>query len=130
MGYGEEHAWTQMSGLWRLPYMDDLLLLPHNIDMMHSKKNIAEALWGTIMDILDKTKDNVKARVDQATLCDRPKLNIPPPKDGKKWKKPATEFILKKHQRKEVLEWFQTLMFPRWVCSESKERGQLIYYAN
>ena len=36
---------TQMSGLWRLPYMDDLLL-PHNIDMMHSGKNIAEALWG------------------------------------------------------------------------------------
>ena len=111
MGYGEEHAWTQKSGLWRLPYMDDLLL-PHNIDMMHSEKNIAEALWDTIMDILDKTKDNVKARVDQATLCDRPKLNIPPPKDGKKWKKPAAEFVLKKHQRKEVLEWFQTLMFP------------------
>ena len=40
--------------------MDDLLL-PHNIDMMHSEKNIAEALWGTIMDILDKIKDNVKA---------------------------------------------------------------------
>jgi len=111
VGYGEEHAWTQKSGLWRLPYMDDLLL-PHNIDMMHSEKNIAEALWGTIMDILDKTKDNVKARVDQASLCDRPKLNIPPPKDGKKWKKPAAEFVLKKHQRKEVLEWFQTLMFP------------------
>jgi len=60
VGYGKEHAWTQMSGLWRLPYMDDLLL-PRNIDMMHSEKNIAEALWGTIMDILDKTKDNVKA---------------------------------------------------------------------
>ena len=41
------------------------LLMPHNIDMMHSEKNIAEALFGTIMDILDKTKDNVKARVDQ-----------------------------------------------------------------
>jgi len=78
---------------------------------MHSEKNIAEALWGTIMDILDKTKDNVKTRVDQANLCDRPKLNILPPKDGKKWKKPATEFVLEKHERKEVLEWFQTLMF-------------------
>ena len=37
VGYGEEHAWTQKSGLWRIPYMDDLLL-PHNIDMMHSEK--------------------------------------------------------------------------------------------
>ena len=40
------------------------LLLPHNIDMMHSEKNIGEALFGTIMDISDKTKYNVKARVD------------------------------------------------------------------
>ena len=74
------------------------------------------------MDILDKTKDNVKARVDQASLCDRPKLNIPPPKYGKKWKKPATEFVLKKHQRKEVLEWFQTLVFPDGYA-ENLRRG-------
>ena len=91
--------------------MDDLLL-PHNIDMMHTEKNIREALFGTVMDISDKTKDNVKARVDQASLCNRPKLNIPPPRDGKKWKKPLAEFVLTKPQRKEVLEWFQTLMFP------------------
>ena len=51
------------------------LLLPHNIDMMHSEKNVAEALFRTIMDIVEKTKDNVKARVEQATLCDRPKLD-------------------------------------------------------
>ena len=67
--------------------MDDLLL-PHNIDMMHTEKNVTEALWGTVMDIPDKRKDNVKARLDQARLCDRPKYNIPPPKEGKKWKKP------------------------------------------
>ena len=48
------------------------------------------------MDISDKTKDNVKARVDQARLCNRPKLNIPPPEDGKKWKKPLAQFVLKK----------------------------------
>ena len=65
--------------------MDDLLL-PHNIDMMHMGENVGEALFGTVMDISDKAKDNVKARVDQASLCNRPKLNIPPPRDGKKWK--------------------------------------------
>jgi len=58
VGYGEEHAWTQKSDLWRLPYIDDLLL-PHNIDVMHTKKNWDEALFGTVMDT-DKTKDNVK----------------------------------------------------------------------
>jgi hypothetical protein len=43
-GYGEEHMWTHKSGLERLPYFDDLLL-PHNIDVMHTEKNVAEALW-------------------------------------------------------------------------------------
>ena len=73
--------------------MDDLLL-PHNIDVMHTKKNLGEALWGTIMDIPDKTKDNVKARVYQATLCDRPKLEMRPPGSGKAWRKPKADFVL------------------------------------
>jgi hypothetical protein len=73
VGYGVEHMWTHKSGLERFPYFDDLLLA-HNIDVMHTKKNVAEALWATLMDIPDKTKDNPKARVDVATLCDRPKL--------------------------------------------------------
>ena len=109
--YGEEHAWTQKSGLWRLPYIDDLL--PHNIDVMHTEKNLDNTLWGTIMDIPDKTKDNVKARVDEATLCNRPKLDMAPPKGGKSWRKPYANFILTRAQRREVLlEWFQTIMFP------------------
>jgi hypothetical protein len=65
VGYGVEHMWTHKSGLERLP---------HNIDVMHTEKNVAEALWATLMDISDKTKDNPKARVDMATLCNRPKL--------------------------------------------------------
>ena len=65
VGYGEQHMWTHKSGLTRLPYFDDLL--PHYIDVMHTKKNVVEALWATIMDIPDKSKDNIKARVDLAT---------------------------------------------------------------
>ena len=53
------------------PYFDDILL-PHNIDVMHTKNNVAEAIFGTIIDIPNKTKDNVKARVDQMRLCNRP----------------------------------------------------------
>ena len=51
IGYGEEHQWTHKSGLTRLPYFNDLLLLPHNIDVMHTEKNITEALFATLMDI-------------------------------------------------------------------------------
>jgi len=102
IGYGEEHQWTHKSGLTRLPYFNDLLL-PHNIDVMHTEKNIAEALFATLMDIPDKSKDNVKARLDLATMCDRPKQVMKPPTPGKKWRRTPVDFVLKKDQRKEVL---------------------------
>ena len=35
-----------------------------------------------------------------------------PPRAGKSWRKPKADFILTRAQRREVLEWFQTLMFP------------------
>jgi len=115
VGYGEEHAWTHKSGLERLPYHDDLLH-PHNCDMMHTEKNIAEGLYGTLMDT-DKSKDNVKARIVMAELCDRPKQKMQPPIGRKTWRRPKTEFTLSRPQRREVLEWFQTLMFPDGYAS-------------
>jgi hypothetical protein len=70
---------------------------------MHTEKNVTEALWATIMDIPSKTKDNVKARVDLATLCDRPNLEMKPPDRGKIWRRPKADFVLSKPQRREVL---------------------------
>jgi hypothetical protein len=101
VGYGEQHMWTHKLGLTRLPYYDDLLL-PHNIDVIHTKKNVVEALWATIMDIPDKSKD-LKARVDLAALCDRPNQEMMPPSGGKTWRRPKADFVLSRAQRKEVL---------------------------
>jgi hypothetical protein len=111
VGYSQHHMWIHKLGLTRLPYYDDLLL-PHNIDVMHTEKNVVEALWATIMDIPGKIKDNAKARVDLATLCDRPNLQMKPPGRGKIWRKSKANFVLTKPQRREVLEWIKTLMFP------------------
>jgi len=110
VGYGVEHMWTHKSPLMMLPYYKDLL--PHNIDVMHTEKNVAEALWATVMDIPDKTKDNVKARVDLATICDRPKLHMQP-RSGKKWTRPKADYRLKQEEKREVLEW------TRVVCSST-----------
>jgi hypothetical protein len=60
----------------------------------------------------EKSKDNVKARLDLATLCDRPKQVMKPPAPGEKWKRTLVDFVLKKDQRREVLQWIQSLMFP------------------
>jgi hypothetical protein len=111
VAYGEQHMWTHKSGLTRLPYYDDLLL-PHNIDVIHTEKNVVEALSATIMDIPDKSKDNVKARVDLAELCDRPNPEMKPPSGGKTWRRPKADFVLSRAQRKEVIQWIKMLMFP------------------
>jgi hypothetical protein len=102
VGYGEQHMWTHKSGLTRLPYYDDLLL-PHNIDVMHTEKNVVDALWTTIMNIPDKSKDNVKARIDLAALCNRPNQEMKLPSGGKTWRRPKVDFVLSRAQRKEVL---------------------------
>jgi hypothetical protein len=102
VGYGEQHMWIHKSGLTRLPYYDDLLL-PHNIDVMHTKKNVGETLWATIMDIHDKSKDNIKGRLDLVALCDRPNQEMKPPSGGKTWRRPKTNFVLSRAQMKELL---------------------------
>jgi hypothetical protein len=111
VGYGEQHMWTHKSGLTRLPYYDDLLL-PHNIDVMHTEKIVTESLWATIMDISDKSKDKVKARVDLEALYDRPNQEMKSPNGGKTWRRPKAKFVLSRAQRKEVLQCIKMLMFP------------------
>jgi hypothetical protein len=110
--------------LTRLPYYDDLLL-PHNIDMMHTEKNVVEALWATIMDIPNKSKDNVKARVDLVALCDRPNQEMKPPSGGKSWRRPKADFVLSRAQRKEVLQWIKMLMLPDGYCWGEGEHATL-----
>jgi hypothetical protein len=44
----------------------------HNIDVMHQESNFCQALINTCMDFPDKTKDNDKAHMDLAVICDHP----------------------------------------------------------
>ena len=62
-GYNSKHAWTHKTCLWDLPYCKDLLC-PHNINVMHTEKNITKEIFGTLFVLEGKSKDNTKARVD------------------------------------------------------------------
>ena len=62
---------------------------------MHTEKNVAEALWATLMDT-EKSKDHPKARVDLAMLCDRSNQEMQPPSRGKTWRRPKADFVLKR----------------------------------
>jgi ATP-dependent Lon protease len=39
-------------------------MVHHGIDVMHAEKNVCKSLIGTLLDIPDKTKDTLKARMD------------------------------------------------------------------
>jgi hypothetical protein len=48
------------------------------------------------MAILDKSKDNIKARVDQVALCDKTNQEMKPHSSGKTWRMPKDNFVLSK----------------------------------
>ena len=44
------------------------LLIRHNLDVMHIEKNVCDSLIGTLLNILGKTKDGIKARQDLVAM--------------------------------------------------------------
>jgi hypothetical protein len=51
-----------------------VLILMHNIDVMHQERNVVESIVSTCLDITSKTKDNFKARGDVVDVCNRSSL--------------------------------------------------------
>jgi hypothetical protein len=60
---------------WELPYWKTNLLC-HNLDVMHIEKNVFDNIFNTIMDVKEKTKDNIKARLDIALFCNRKNMEL------------------------------------------------------
>src|ERR1041385_888806 len=56
-------VWKARSVFWDLEYWS-LLRSPHSLDLMHITKNVCESLFGTLLNMPDKTKDGPKARND------------------------------------------------------------------
>ena len=50
-----------------LPYRSSLLIR-HNLDIMHIEKNICESIFGTLLELEGKCKDEEKARLDMEHL--------------------------------------------------------------
>ncbi|XP_017234788.1 uncharacterized protein LOC108208774 [Daucus carota subsp. sativus] len=61
--YGVTHNWTHYSPFFELPYWETLSLR-HNIDIMHTEKNVFDNIFYTILDDKQKSKDNLKSRYD------------------------------------------------------------------
>ncbi|XP_074377076.1 uncharacterized protein LOC141718595 [Apium graveolens] len=104
--YGVAHNWTHYSPFFELPYWETLNLR-HNIDVMHTEKNVFENIFYTMLNDKNKTKDNLKARHDCEELGIRRELWTP---DGKTM--PPAPYALVREQVDKLLGWILILKLP------------------
>src|SRR3954462_10779573 len=69
-------VWKTKSVFWDLEYWS-LLLSPHSLDIMHITKNVCERLFGTLLNMPEKTKDGPKASKDLKFMGIRRELHPP-----------------------------------------------------
>ena len=118
VGYGKHHNWTHVSFLWELPYAK-ALILPHNIDLMHQERNVAESIISMCFDFTGQTKDNLNARKDLADLCNCPGLEVRLNPSGNE-SRPRAPYCVKPKERKQILRWLKTLKFPDRYAADIK----------
>ena len=83
---------------------------------MHIEKNVFDNVFNTVMDIKNKTKDNVKARIDLKEYCKRRELELHILPSGKVLK-PKAKFALSNEQRSFVYKWISELKIPDGYAS-------------
>ncbi|GAA0168257.1 hypothetical protein LIER_23014 [Lithospermum erythrorhizon] len=83
---------------------------------MHTEKNNGENGLHTIVDVLGKTKDNERARIDLETHCIRPQLHMQDVGSEKR-AKPKALYTLSTSQQKEFRKWLGRLKLPDGYAS-------------
>lgn len=105
----EERNWSKKSIFYNLPYWE-FLKLPHNLDFMHIEKNWLDSLMGTLLNIVGKTKDTDKARLDLQDIGIRPELHLRP-KNGK-FEKPPACYTLSQKNKKDFCQFLKSVKYP------------------
>ena len=111
---GRVKIWSRMVSLWKLPYWHKLKLR-HNLDVMHIEKNICESLIATILNIIGKTKDTAKARLDLKELGIKEELQFR--EDGDSCEMPRARYTLTNDKKKDFCEFLRHLKFPDGFAS-------------
>ena len=107
-------GWKKMSIFFELPYWKTLLLR-HNIDVMHTEKNVCDNILNTILEMDGKTKDNLNARFDLQSMGIRKELH--PIRRGEEWDIPSACFNLTTNEKILFLSVFKSLRLPDGYCS-------------
>ena len=91
-------AWYRRSIFFDLPYWK-ANLVRHNIDVMHTEKNITEHLISTIMSHKEKSKDGINARKDLKIMGIKQKLWVIEDHETNKITIPEATFTLNKEEK-------------------------------
>ena len=107
-------CWKKKSIFFELEYWR-YFYIRHNLDVMHIEKNVCESIIGTLLNVLGKTKDGVKSRLDLVEMGIRPNLA---PKFGlKRTYLPPACYTLSRKEKKRVLQTLADLKVPEGYCS-------------
>ena len=82
----------------------------HNIDVMHVEKNVCESVVNTLLNIVGKTKDTEKARLDSADMKIRNELHIQLKEN--KLLKPHAYYTFTLEERREFCKFLKSIKFP------------------
>ncbi|XP_042980097.1 uncharacterized protein LOC122310279 [Carya illinoinensis] len=118
----EELNWTKISIFFKLPYWSTLLIR-HNLDVMHIEKNICDNIFGTLMNIPGKSKDNINARRDLENLGMQKELHLR--RAGERFTLPPAMYTLHGEERNKFCEWFAEVKFPDGFASNIALSGLL-----
>jgi hypothetical protein len=90
---------------------------PHNVDLMHQERNIAESITTMCFDVTGFSKDNINAWKDLSALCNHHSLE-PRRTTKENLKRPHAPYCLKLTEQKVILRWLKKLKFPyRYVSN-------------
>lgn len=98
-----------------LPYWEDHKLC-HNIDVMHTKKNITNNIMGTLLDLEGKTKDTYKSRLDLKAIGIQSELHLIP-KGADKVEMPPACFNMTTSEKNDFLQALKDARVPNWYAS-------------
>ena len=76
--------------------------MPHSLDVMHITKNACESVLGTMLNMLERSKDGPKARVDLKSMAIRQELHANDDDDDDDEAKQDTESHLKGKKAKKT----------------------------
>lgn len=73
----------------------------HCLDLMHIEKNVCDTIVGTLLNMLRKTKDGVKARKDKAEMG---RSELAPQEQGQRYYLPPACYTLSKNEKTSFCE--------------------------